>query len=241
VCSGNAREPEEVSLNPSTSQRPPASPPVRPTKGKRGSKPLGKKTRKVIDTCIPIRGFTVEVSVLQAAGPPAIFPIAFKQPVDVMKYIVTEPLGQSAICQQCKKDFKEKDQTLVRHWLEVHAFKDLQAVFKDPAADHSESIINSQRKRDIFLAALYICPIDGCHTWDRLRVRVFATKHTLDPHAATHYKRQEEKLGKGTPLVAQMRNRFATHVSEHPFWQETAQDYARFTCRDNKLVWMLNQ
>jgi len=60
---------------------------------------------------------------------------------------------------------------LVRHWIEVHVPQALQDVLKNPAADHSMSIINSQRKQDILLAAMYICPVDGNHTLDGLRVQ----------------------------------------------------------------------
>jgi len=242
VSSENGREPEATLLNPSTSKSPPASSLVPLKPAKRSHKPREMmEMEKVIYHCLPLLGFTIEVSVLRAAVMTA---TVVKQRKDVMIYVAFDPLPEVKKCKMCKTVVRKNYQSLVRHWLEVHAFNDLQTVLKSPAGDHSALTINSKLKVDIMLAALYACPLQGCHSLDRLEARVFVNKETLDRHAKAHHHLQGEHAStkeEAAMIVQQMERQVATYVSNHPFWQEAPQDFATFACRDNTLVWMLNQ
>ncbi|KAF8516584.1 hypothetical protein BU17DRAFT_67409 [Hysterangium stoloniferum] len=232
-----ARKPEEVFANTTTlAQFPsPSATLMKPTRAKKVAKMKTPPSRMLG------RLFTVSTSLIGAATMTAVFPSPLGKVGNVMRFISADSPTDSKICKLCYKSFK-KDSYLTRHWLQVHAYTDLRIALTHPNANHNELIINSTSRRDILLAAVYTCPLDGCLGLSQ--VGVFMTKRCLNNHIRAHCNRLK-KLGQesGRNVEAelqQLQEQFNTCVNKHPFWQERDDEFAHFTYRDVKLVWMLN-
>jgi hypothetical protein len=210
-------------------------------KPKSGTMAAQKKRKR---TRISHRAFRVSASLINIAAATTVFPTPLGKTKDVARYLTANSPAELKCCKLCDVSYA-KDRSLIRHWLGVHAFKDLKVALNLPKADHSKLVINSTRKRDILLAAVYTCPLEGCRASDTdSQVAVFVTKDYLANHIRAHCEYLEDpgkEIGPDATLESQMWEQFETHVSKHPFWQGTGQDLAHFACRDSKLVWMLNQ
>ncbi|KAF8524137.1 hypothetical protein BU17DRAFT_63496 [Hysterangium stoloniferum] len=232
-CREIAREPE-VSSNMTTLKRRPSISPTHPTEP---------KSRRKCPTLI-LRAFTVSAS-LMATAASAVFPTPFRKRTDIADFVTfitaANPQAVTRTCKLCREHLTRQD-SLVRHWIRVHAFTDLQVALMRPHEDQSDLVINTTQRRDILLAALYTCPLKGCLGLSR--VGVFVTKDDLQRHVRGHYRilieASGEEKGRGTEAeLEKMQEQVTTYLNNHAFWQRV--DRTHFNSRDYKLVWLLNQ
>jgi len=237
TCSQKAGQPvssppnpiqESASCNPSTDL----------PKRKRGRK----KTKHPM---MNVRPFTVRMSLIQAAATTVVFPVPVGQTFNILRYILDASAGKLKKCKRCEKWLSDNC-SLVKHWLQVHAYQDLEAAVNFPDADHGNKVINSPWRRDILLAALFTCPLDACRPLDLgSQVEVFMTKDCLAKHVNAHCDRLKdwgEEMGQDTTMeVQQMKECFSNYVDQHPFWQKKKEEGVHFTTRQSKLIWTLNQ
>ncbi|KAF8529710.1 hypothetical protein BU17DRAFT_79795 [Hysterangium stoloniferum] len=234
-CTEMAREPEEVSSTMTMLKWRPFITPTHPTK------PQPKRNRTT-----PIhRAFTVRVSLLQAAAANAVFPTPLGKKTDIADFVTfitaADPQADRTECKLCQNILTTQN-SLVDHWVRVHAFGDLKVALLHPHEAPNNSVANTTQRRDILLAALYTCPLKGCV--NSSMVRVFPTRTALLKHVGLHYKPLKEASGeeKGREAAVelkQMEEQVSTYFIHHAFWQVVDSKY--FTCRDYKLIWLLNQ
>ncbi|KAF8496617.1 hypothetical protein BU17DRAFT_103404 [Hysterangium stoloniferum] len=212
-CTEMAREPEEVFANTTTlAQFPsPSATLMKPTSAKKAAK------MKTTHSRMLGRFFTVSTSLVEAATMNAVFPTPFGKIGNVMRFISADSPAKLKICKLCYKDFKHNS-FLTKHWLQVHAYEDLIIALTSPNVNHNELIINSTSRRDILLAAVYTCPLDGCLGLSQ--VGVFMTKRCLNNHIRGHCNRLK-KLGQdsGQNVEAELQQlweQFNTCVNKHP-------------------------
>ncbi|KAF8513931.1 hypothetical protein BU17DRAFT_68605 [Hysterangium stoloniferum] len=234
-CRVMAKEPEEVSSNMTMFTWRLSIPPIHPTK------PQPKRNRTA-----PIhRAFTVRVSLLQAAALNAVFPTLLGKKTDIADFVTfitaADPQAVPRECKLCEQRVTTQN-SLVAHWIRVHAFRDLKVALMHPHEDHSDLIVNTTQRRDILLTALYTCPLKGCV--NSSMVGVFPTKKALQNHVDIHYRllieaSGEKKAREAGVQLKQMEEQVQTYLVDHPFWQRV--DHSDFTSRDYKLIWLLNQ
>ncbi|KAF8524078.1 hypothetical protein BU17DRAFT_85137 [Hysterangium stoloniferum] len=190
------------------------------------------------------RAFKVNAS-LKAAAASTVFPTPYGKRTDVADFVTfitaADPQAVTRKCKLCQEHIAKKD-SLVKHWIRVHAFTDLQVALTYPYGDHSNLVINTTQRRDILLAALYTCPLKGCRGLSK--VGVFVTQNDLRRHVRRHYKflkkASGEEKAQGTEIeLEQMREQVTKYLYNHTFWHPV--DRAHFTSREYKLVWLLNQ
>ncbi|KAF8524086.1 hypothetical protein BU17DRAFT_85161 [Hysterangium stoloniferum] len=233
-CREMVREPEEVSSNMSTLTRRPSISPTHPTEPNSSSK----------RTTFISRAFKVNAS-LKAAAASTVLPTPYGKRTNVADFVTfitaADPQAVTRKCKLCQEHIAKKD-SLVKHWIRVHAFTDLQVALTYPYGDHSNLVINTTQRRDILLAALYTCPLKGCRGLSK--VGVFVTQNDLLRHVRRHYKflkkASGEEKAQGTQIeLEQMREQVTKYLYNHTFWHPV--DRAHFTSREYKLVWLLNQ
>ncbi|KAF8524108.1 hypothetical protein BU17DRAFT_63467 [Hysterangium stoloniferum] len=233
-CREMVREPEEVSFNMSTLTRRPSIPPTRPTEP---------ESSREHTTLLP-RGFKVSAS-LKAAAASTVFPTPCGENTNVADFVTfitaADPQAVPIKCKLCEQHIARKD-SLVQHWIRVHAFADLQVALMYPHEDHSDLVINTTQRRDILLAALYTCPLKGCRGLST--VRVYVTKGDLLRHVRRHYGPLDEASGEENTRdtdveLEQMREQVTNYLNNHTFWLPV--DRTHFTSRNYKLAWLLNQ
>ncbi|KAF8524105.1 hypothetical protein BU17DRAFT_63463 [Hysterangium stoloniferum] len=188
-------------------------------------------------------GFKVSAS-LKAAAASTVFPTPCGERTNVADFVkfitAADPHADPIKCKLCEQHIARKD-SLVQHWIRVHAIADLQVALMYPHEDHSDLVINTTQRRDILLAALYTCPLKGCRGLST--VRVYVTKGDLLRHVRRHYGFLDEASGENTRdtdvELEQMREQVTNYLNNHTYWLPV--DRTHFTSRNYKLVWLLNQ
>ncbi|KAF8524109.1 hypothetical protein BU17DRAFT_85202 [Hysterangium stoloniferum] len=147
-CSEMVREPEEVSSNMSTLTRRPSIPPTHPTEP---------ESSREHTTLLP-RAFKVSAS-LKAAVASTVFPTPCGERTNVANFVTfitaADPQAVPIKCKLCEQHIARKD-SLVQHWIRVHAFADLQVALMYPHEDHSDLVINTTQRRDITRRLVYL-------------------------------------------------------------------------------------
>ncbi|KAF8524116.1 hypothetical protein BU17DRAFT_85209 [Hysterangium stoloniferum] len=232
-CREMVRELEEVSSNMSTLTRRPSILPTHPTEP---------ESSREHTTLLP-RAFKVSAS-LKAAAASTVFPTPCGERTNVADFVTfitaVDPQAVPIKCKLCEQDIARKE-SLVHHWIRVHAFADLQVALMYPHGDHSDLVINTTQRRDILLAALYTCPLKGCRG---STVGVYVTKGDLLRHVRRHHgfldEASEEENARDTEVeLEQMREQVTNYLNNHTFWLPV--DRTHFTSRNYKLAWLLNQ
>ena len=208
-----------------------ANPMVREPEGNTGSK-KSIETRRLQPSEITVRMSLLEHVTLTTELSSR---LSVENPrLDVWRYLTDDNFNIKikAKCKLCS--YSNHLRKLAKHWLRCHAFYHLGQVIKFPDTDHQNLLINSEWKRNIFLAAVYTCPFRPCHTSDpNAEINVFPTRCALDDHLRRwHYL----KAANPEAYKAQAK----AHIAAHPFWDAKEAVVSEFQSRDYKLVWMLH-
>ncbi|KAF8524106.1 hypothetical protein BU17DRAFT_85195 [Hysterangium stoloniferum] len=147
-CREMMREPEEASSNLSTLTRRPSIPPTHPTEP---------ESSRVHTALLP-RAFKVSAS-LKAAAASTVLPTGCGERTNVADFVTfitaADPQAVPIKCKLCEQHIARKD-SLVQHWIRVHAFADLQVALMYPHEDHSDLVINTTQRRDITRRLVYL-------------------------------------------------------------------------------------